>query len=139
MSEAMQLSTFRLAGGLYGLPVAAVQEILRTPRLTAVPMAPVEVVGLFSLRGLIVPVIDLRRRLALDPSGAATNVLVTRVKEAIVGLLVDAVDDVVTLDQTLFEGAPEGLGEGWKDAVTGVIKLADGLLIVLAPERLLPR
>ena len=92
-----QLLTFRLADAPYALPVGSVREIVRLRPITSVPRVPRDVLGVISLRGEIVQVIDLRRRLGLRvsaPLERARIVIVQHEEGRAAGLLVDAVDDV---------------------------------------------
>ena len=65
--EDVQLATFVVAGFLFGIDVLRVQEVLRFQKMTRVPLAPAVIVGLINLRGQIVPAIDMRYRLCLEP------------------------------------------------------------------------
>jgi purine-binding chemotaxis protein CheW len=98
----LQLLTFSLDGSPYALPIERVREIVRLRPITAVPRVPEEVLGVISLRGEIVQVVDLRRRLGLSPGDAErTTRIVIVLGEAglIVGLLVDAVTEVVSVPE----------------------------------------
>ncbi len=121
---------FTLAGEPYGLPVASVQEVLRMVELTPVPHAPFPVLGVFNLRGRVVPLLDLRARLELPaaPPGDASRVLVLDARARSIGLLVDSVDRVFKLALSAVEAAPAEAGEAvrgsWQSG-TGTLKLLD--------------
>ena len=96
----LHLLTFLLDGARYALPVEQVREIVRLRPATPVPRVGEDVLGVISLRGDIVQVIDLRRRLALGadaPGPRARIVIVNGFDERIGGLLVDAVDEVLKI------------------------------------------
>lgn len=137
MSEMVQLCTFQLDERTFALPVAAVREVLRPPRLTAVPLAPPEVVGVANLRGQIVPVLDLRVRLALEARRPAAHVLILRVGDATFGVLVDSVGDVVEVERAAFEPVPEHVVLERAELLSGAFKLPDRLLLVLFVDKIL--
>lgn len=84
---------FVLAGESYALPLSGVREIMKPPPITEVPRAPRDVLGIVSVRGRVTTVIDLRRRLRLDESGAGryARILLADTGSEVVGLLVDRV------------------------------------------------
>ena len=116
------LSTFRVADALYGIPIEDVQEVTRLQELTPVPLAPPAVSGLMNLRGQVVTVVDLRRRLGYPPRGveqSATNVVV-RGDGSAVSLLVDAVEGFEDVTDRPFTPRPETSAEARDgDAATG--------------------
>jgi purine-binding chemotaxis protein CheW len=98
--ELLQLLTFELAGAPYALPVECVREIVRIRPITPVPRVPEDVRGVISLRGEIVQVVDLRRRLGLEPvePGRRSRVIVVHGGDGqVTGLLVDAVIEVLSV------------------------------------------
>lgn len=137
MSLAQQFCTFRVGEHLCGIAVLDVQEILLQRELTPVPLAPPAVKGLMSLRGEVVAAIDLRMRLGLAEQDAddAAHVIV-RIDEEATSLLVDAVEDVITVSAESFETPPQTLTGMARDAIVGVHKLDHRLLLVLDARRI---
>jgi purine-binding chemotaxis protein CheW len=137
MSLAQQFCTFRVGEHLCGIAVLDVQEILLQRELTQVPLAPPAVKGLMSLRGEVVAAIDLRMRLGLAEQDAddAAHVIV-RIDEEATSLLVDAVEDVITVSAESFETPPQTLTGMARDAIVGVHKLDHRLLLVLDARRI---
>jgi purine-binding chemotaxis protein CheW len=137
MSDPTQFCTFRLDTLLFGIEVARVQEVIRSQELTGVPLANPVVEGLINLRGQIVTALDLRRRLELParPEGRLPMNIVVRTGAGELSLLVDEIGEVVDVDATTFESAPETLVGVAKELITGAYKLPDGLLLVLDTER----
>jgi purine-binding chemotaxis protein CheW len=136
-NDRRQFSTFFVDGLCFGVEVLHVQEIIRFQRMTRVPLAPPVVRGLINLRGQIVTAIDLRLRLGLSPQGdddRPMNVVV-RSGDSIVSLLVDDIADVVTVQEDILEQVPETLASGVRALTTGIYKLKDRLLLVLAIEK----
>ena len=134
---AEKFCTFLLDGRLFGIPVEGVQEVLRSQRLTAVPLAPPEIRGLLNLRGQIVTTVDLRTRLGLparDPEDSSVHVVV-RTSEGAVSLVVDQIGQVLEPPASTFEAAPETVSAVVHELVERVCKLEDGLLLVLDTER----
>jgi len=133
------LATFFLAREEYGVDVKQVQEIRRVAEITSVPRAPEFVRGVINLRGRILPVLDLRRRLGLgevEASGAA-RIVVVRLKDRLLGLLVDGASQVLKVPVSQIEPPPEEVVQKGGDYIRGVAKLADRLIILVDLERLL--
>lgn len=133
------LATFYLAREEYGVDVKQVQEIRRVAEITSVPRAPEFVRGVINLRGRILPVLDLRRRLGLGEVVVerASRIVVVRVKERLLGLLVDGASQVLKIPVSHVEPAPEEVVQKGGDYIRGVAKLADRLIILVDLERLL--
>lgn len=130
--------TFSIAGQLYGIPVAQVQEVLLGQLLTRVPLAPPTVVGLINLRGQIVTAIDMRRVLGLPASADANEQMnvVLRYEGVPVSLLVDGINDILA-PQGPMEPPPEALRRQMSDFIAGVFQLERALLLVLDIDRIL--
>jgi len=133
------LATFFLAKEEYGVDVKQVQEIRRVAEITSVPRAPEFVRGVINLRGRILPVLDLRRRLALGEVvvNRDSRIVVVRVKDRLLGLLVDGASQVLKVPVSHIEAAPEEVVQKGGDYIRGVAKLADRLIILVDLERLL--
>lgn len=137
-----QFVLFRLCGEEYGLPIASVQSIIRYQEPTPVPHAPAGVEGVFNLRGQVLPLIDLGRRLrgtaiAITP---ASRIVVVEAGMGPVGLAVDLVHEVASLASTDIRQAPEGaVGSEMADAFEGVANYGDRLVILLDPNKALPK
>jgi purine-binding chemotaxis protein CheW len=127
------LCTFNVDTLFVGIEVSRIQEILRAQPLTPVPLAPSVMRGLMSLRGQIVPVLDLRERLGVrpaDPGAEQFNVLI-RTADGPVSLLVDHVGDVVDVEASMFEPSPETLAAAYRSLIRGTYKLERRLLLAL--------
>ena len=137
-----QYLSFFLGGQEYATDILRVQEIKGWDTVTRVPYSPNYILGVINLRGAIVPVVDLRVRLALEsaPFDSATVVIVVRVAgargERIVGLVVDAVSDVYSFSAENIQPPPEAVGSLDQMFVLGLAKLEDKLVIILDIERL---
>ena len=134
---ALQYCTFYLDKLLFGVELKGVQEVMRSLEMTKVPLASRMVSGLINLRGQIVTAVDLRRRLELaarPPDELPMNVVV-RSDDGAVSFLVDEIGDVVEVEETTFEPAPEMLRGSVRSMILGVHKLQDRLMHVLDTER----
>jgi purine-binding chemotaxis protein CheW len=133
------LATFFLDREEYGVDVRQVQEIRRMSEITGVPRAPDFVRGVINLRGRILPVLDLKRKLGLGEVEAsrAARIVVVRVKERLLGLLVDGASQVLKVEVSRIEPPPEEVVERGGDYIRGVAKLEDRLIILVDLERLL--
>jgi purine-binding chemotaxis protein CheW len=133
------LATFFLDREEYGVEVRQVQEIRRVSEITSVPRAPEFIRGVINLRGRILPVLDLKRKLGLGEvvAGRATRIVVVRVKERLLGLLVDGASQVLKVAVSRVEPPPEEVVERGGDYIRGVAKLDDRLIILVDLERLL--
>lgn len=133
------LATFFLDREEYGVDVRQVQEIRRVSEITSVPRAPEFIRGVINLRGRILPVLDLKRKLGLGEvvAGRATRIVVVRVRERLLGLLVDGASQVLKVEVSRVEPPPEEVVERGGDYIRGVAKLDDRLIILVDLERLL--
>jgi purine-binding chemotaxis protein CheW len=136
-SEKRSYASCRVGHLLVGVAVDAVQEVTADAELTPVPLAPPVVSGLLNLRGRIVTAIDLRRSLQLPdrPADQPPINLILRADGGSIGLLVDAVGDVLDVDEDDFEPPPGTLRGQLRELITGAYKLDRGLLLVLNTER----
>src|SRR5262249_22924377 len=106
--------TFNVGGETYGVGILSIREIIKIREVTEVPRTPEFVIGIITVRGAVIPVIDLRVRLwlpATPPTRAARILVVVKDGEPY-GLLVDAVSGVVRLAETEIEAPPSTLASG---------------------------
>ncbi len=131
--------TAMIGGQLFGLPILRVQDVFVPERLTRVPLAPPEIAGVLNLRGRIVTLIDLARRLGLASSIKATQPMAIGVEcgGESYALLVDNVGEVLKLDDNAREANPINLELGVARVSAGIYRLDTQLLIVLDVERVL--
>jgi purine-binding chemotaxis protein CheW len=131
-----QYLTFVCGGEEYGVDILRVQEIKGWEHVTRVPYAPHYVLGVMNLRGMIVPVIDLRTRLNLEKRNfdASTVVIVVRVHssrgEKTVGIVVDAVSEVYSVAAEDIKTVPE-LGSVADDSCVKGIATVEGKMVML--------
>jgi purine-binding chemotaxis protein CheW len=131
--------TFTTAGQLFGLPIARVQDVFRPARITRVPLAGPEIAGVLNLRGRIVTIIDMRRRLdlsALEHDRVPMAIGIEAKGESF-GLLVDSVGEVLNLPDADHEPNPINLDRRLAAASAGVYRLDGQLLVALDIDRIL--
>jgi purine-binding chemotaxis protein CheW len=131
--------TFTVAGQIFGLPIARVQDVFKPTRITRVPLAGAEIAGVLNLRGRIVTAIDMRHRLGIkkrDDRGPLMAIGIEAKGESF-GLLVDAVGEVLKLADDDCKANPINLDGKLSDLSAGVFRLEGQLLVVLDIERVL--
>ncbi|MCU0534515.1 MAG: chemotaxis protein CheW [Hydrococcus sp. Prado102] len=146
MSDKQQYCTFFLNQTYFGIALQDVREIIRDRAKTRIPLAPPDICGLINLRGQIVTVIDLQRRLEIDKAIALTSLMsedrvsyniVVRTKDEIASLLVDDVGDVLEFTKDSFEPPPATLKGRVRELLQGAYQLPDGFLLILDIEKIL--
>ena len=136
MPEGKQLCSFYLGDSLYGIDVSFVREANRGVDVTPVPLAPPEILGIVNLRGEIITSVDLGLRLGSKsnaPLGERPAHLFVKLDDGTVGFAVNAIGDVFTLQDELFEPTPATLQGEARDLIMGAYKLSDGLLLAVDP------
>jgi purine-binding chemotaxis protein CheW len=135
----IQFVTFILMDEVYGINVMQVQEVLRVTEIAPVPGAPSYVLGIINLRGNVVTVIDTRKRFGLPSSELddSSRIIVIESEKQVVGILVDAVAEVVELHEGDIDAAPNVGTEDSSRYIQGVATREDGLLILVDLNKLL--
>jgi purine-binding chemotaxis protein CheW len=135
----LQWVTFRLDGETYGINVMQVQEVLRYTEIAAVPGAPAYVLGIINLRGNVVTVIDTRHRFGLESTDISdqSRIVIIESDTHVVGILVDAVAEVVYLRESEIETAPNVGNDESAKFIQGVCNKNDQLLILVELDKLL--
>lgn len=130
---------FQVGRETYGVPITSLHEIVRMQEITAVPDAPEFMEGVINLRGKIVSVIDLRKRLGEKKVTASrrNRILVVEHKGRLSGLIVDSASEVLKIPASDVEASPAALQEGGLNCVTGLGKCKGRLIVLLDMTRLL--
>lgn len=122
----------------FGINVFKVREVMRTPKITAAPDMPSAVKGMVSLRGVLVPVVDLSEFIGMQVETPREIMIVTEYNGHTQGFLVESVDTILRLDWAKMRVPPEMLTANMGGLVTAVTELADGRLVMLLDvERIL--
>jgi purine-binding chemotaxis protein CheW len=127
----LQIVNFTVDGVNYGVPVEQVREVRDMQSVTRVPGAPYYVEGVTNLRGQIITVIDLRKRLGLTDGNAANEkIMIIDLEKSAVGVVVDTVTEVTTIKETDIQKNME-ITSQLGDFILGVGKQADRLSLIL--------
>ena len=141
--SATEYLTFRLGDEDYGVDILRVREIRGWEQVTRIPNAPEYVRGVLNLRGSIVPIFDMRRRLGMQPMAYSKNtvVIVLRVKglacERNIGVVVDEVSDVLDTRQVSIRHAPQVSGGMPTEYIAGLADVEGKMVMLLDVDRLL--
>jgi len=139
-----QFLTFMLAGEEYGVDILKVQELRGWENVTPIPNTPSYVCGVINLRGIVIPIIDLRDRFGLEriEPGSSTVVIILKLtsetgKQRVMGLVTDAVSEVYTLSQDDLRPAPDMEGQACIDFIKDLAMVDGKMLILLDIARLI--
>lgn len=133
MAEELKVIVFTLANEEYGIEVDKVKTIERMSPITRVPKTPPFVKGVMNLRGVVVPVIDLRGRFGLPETEPTDNsrIIIVAANELEVGFIVDSANDVLDVMEDTIENPPEVVGGVKAKYLSGVAKIGDNRLLIL--------
>ena len=136
-----QFISFRIGGEEYAIDIMAVREIKGWTETTSLPNQPQYILGVMNLRGTIVPVFDLRRRFGMGLTEASRShvVIIVAVLDRIVGLLVDAVSDILTIDSSEIRPVPEMERGISANFLSGIVSINEAMVVILALEELFSR
>jgi purine-binding chemotaxis protein CheW len=139
LSESRQYLGFQLADEEYALDITRISEIIKVRELTDIPRSPEYVMGIISLRGVVVPVFDLRRRLNLGASEIlpTSRIVVSQYDDITVGLLVDSINQVVNLADEDLEPPPGVLSGLDRDMLEGIGRSQGRMIILLNLQNVL--
>lgn len=134
-----QYVVFRLDGQLYGAEINVVREVSYLTPITRLPNTPAYVEGVIDLRGEVMPVIDIRKRLGLPsrPQDAETRVMILSVGDFPTALVVDGIDQVITLNDEQIVPPDARITVAGQDYVAGVARAGEKLVIVMDVARLI--
>lgn len=142
-NSSSQYLTFALGDDVFAMDIRTVREIIQYSAMTTVPLMPDFVHGVINLRGAVVPVIDLQARFGRRPAGVNKKTCIiivdlSRENEKVeLGLMVDAVIEVIDIPQTQIEPPPQFGASIQRDFILGMGKVAGEFIVILEPERAL--
>lgn len=139
VADASQYLTLRLGREEYAIDILRVQEIRSYEEPTRMVNAPPYIKGVVNLRGVIVPIVDLRMKLSLDKVeyNDFTVVIILNVRGTVIGAVVDSVSDVVTLSADMIKPAPQFETTLDTRFITGLANVGERMLIVMNMEALM--
>ena len=134
-----QYLTFKLGREEYAIEILRVQEIRGHSRITPIPNTPAHVKGVINLRGTVVPVVDLRRRLGMPETSDMkfSAIVVVTIGTKIVGLFVDEVSDVVDIQDAAVQAPPEFGAPAETRFIAGLVHVGERLIVLLSLDTIL--
>jgi purine-binding chemotaxis protein CheW len=136
-----QFVTFVIGSEVYGVDVSKVQEIIGITHITHVPNTLQFMKGVINLRGSVVPVIDMRLKFNLDEKAydSFTVIIIVEVHERLIGMIVDAVSDVVNVPVATIQDTPHFTSKIETDFIRGIGQVEGGLVIILDVDLIMTR
>lgn len=135
-----ELIAFRVGAQEFCVDIMSVREIRGWSPVTALPQSPVFVRGVVNLRGAVLPIVDLAARLGFPPAEPTARhvIIVAQIGQQVVGLLVDAVSDILTATDDLVQATPDVASDLAKTFVRGVIAIDQRMISLIALDNILP-
>ena len=139
--NSVELMAFRIGSQEFCVDIVSVREIRGWTPATALPHSPVFVRGVINLRGVVLPIVDLAARLGLAPVEPTSRhvIIVAQVGKQIVGLLVDAVSEILTVTDDMIQPTPDVASEMAKTFVRGVLAINERMISLVALDEILPK
>ena len=137
--ELLQLVSFKIGEEEFGVDILFVREINRMVEITRVPKSPEFVEGVINLRGKVIPIVSLRKRMSMPDKeyDKETRIVVVELEDQLIGFVVDAVSEVLRIPKNITEPPPETATGIDAEFITGIAKMDERLLILLNLNRLL--
>ena len=138
--EIVQLVGFIVGEEEYAIPILNIKEIIKPIEYTRVPSVPDYVLGVFNLRGSVIPLIDLRKRFAVSATkqSPSTRYIVLKDEESVAGFVIDRLTEAIRIDKRRIDAPPETLLKE-KGMIYGIGKREQNILTILKVESLLKR
>lgn len=132
-----KFTIFNISGDVFGIDISRVLEILRVQKIFSIPGLPGFLTGVMSVRGAVIPVMDLRLRFGMKPAGKKERIILVRYGEEKIGFLVDEIREIMRLDLEDIRPSPS-IFKGFKtEYLTGLGKKGDQIIILLNIDNLL--
>ncbi|WP_226528304.1 chemotaxis protein CheW [Metabacillus niabensis] len=135
----LKVIVFQLQDEEYGIPVQQVRSIEKVEHITRVPRTAPFIKGVINLRGVVTPIIDLRKRFGLKEleDTESTRMIIVSKEDIEVGFIVDAANDVIDIHKDIIEPAPEVVGSVEVEYIQGVAKLEKRLIVMIDLDEVL--
>lgn len=135
----LEVVAFTCGGQTFCLHTLAIREIRGWSTPTAIPSAPPEVVGALNLRGHVIPVIDLARKLGLDAAVISDRsaIVVTEIGDQVFGLVVERVSDILNVARSAIRPVPDMMGEIGRAFISGIVVMDKEMICLLNLDRIL--
>lgn len=137
--ELYQFVTFNLGEEEYAIEILKVQEIIRMIPITRVPNSPEFINGVINLRGKVIPVMDLAKRIGLPVKSTDNDsrIIVVEIQNKIIGFIVDKVNIVLRINNSIIEPTPQMVGRTNAEFISGIAKMEHSLLILLDLDKVM--
>jgi purine-binding chemotaxis protein CheW len=138
-ADCIQFISFAIGDDQYGVDIMAVREIKGWSEITHLPKQPDYVRGVLNLRGVIVPIIDLRCRFGqgLTEATVIHVVIIVQMEQQLVGLLADRVSDIISVDPTKIKAVPKVAQSARLDFLSGIVTIDDAMIALIELPNLL--
>jgi purine-binding chemotaxis protein CheW len=138
-TELLQFVSFNLGDEEYAIEILKVQEIIRMIEITRVPNSPEFINGVINLRGRVIPVLDLGKRIGLPEKehSGDSRIIVVEIQNKVIGFIVDKVNIVLRINQNIVEPTPELVGKIESEFIRGIAKMEKNLLILLDLDKVI--
>ncbi|KAF2959802.1 MULTISPECIES: chemotaxis protein CheW [unclassified Thermotoga] len=135
----LKVVTFKLGNQVFGVDIMKVESIVEVERIVPVPETAEYIEGVMNLRGRIIPVVNLRKKFKMPDidDKKKAKIIVSMVKDTLIGFLVDDVSEVLTLTESDIEQPPQNLAGKGKSYILGFAKVRDDIVIILNIEEVL--
>lgn len=132
-----KFTVFTISGEIFGIAIERVVEIIRVQKVFSIPGLPGFLSGVMSVRGAVIPLIDLRRRFGTKPAGKKERIIIVRFEREKIGFLVDEIREILALSSEEITNPPS-LFKGFRtEFITGLGKKDDTIIILLDVDNLL--
>lgn len=141
LTQGRELIAFRIGDQEFCVNIMSVREIRGWTPVTSMPHAPPYVLGIINLRGAVLPIVDLSLRLGMKPAEPTVRhvIIVAQVGAKIVGLLVDAVSDILTVTDENVQATPDIASELEKNYARGILAIEGRMICMIELESLFPQ
>ena len=141
-AQTISLVTFKISNETYAIDIMEVNEIVKLTEITPIPNAPDFVDGIITLRGDIIPIVDLNKRLNFAPREYSEEdelfraIVIIRVQDMTIGILIDQVNRVIPIDRNQIQPPPQMVSGVGAEFISGVVKQNDNLFVILDIQKL---
>jgi len=141
-SQTISLVTFKISNETYAIDIMEVNEIVKLTEITPIPNAPDFVDGIITLRGQIIPIVDLNKRFNFLPRTYTEEdelfraIVIIRVHDMTIGILIDQVNRVIPIDRNQIQPPPQMVSGVGAEFISGVVKQNDNLFVILDVQKL---
>ena len=141
-SQTISLVTFKISNETYAIDIMEVNEIVKLTEITPIPNAPDFVDGIITLRGQIIPIVDLNKRFNFVPRTYTEEdelfraIVIIRVHDMTIGILIDQVNRVIPIDRNQIQPPPQMVSGVGAEFISGVVKQNDNLFVILDVQKL---